>query len=120
MHAHTSSLRTALAVLISLLVFSHDAAHAHGPNDPPHQRYSLGDFKLESGQSILDCEVSFVTHGTLNADKSNAVLVLSAIGGNHHRIDFLIGPDKAFDPAKYFIICVDAIGNGLSISPSNS
>jgi homoserine O-acetyltransferase len=45
---------------------------------------------------------------------------VTAISGNHHRIDFMIGPGKALDPGKYFIICTDAIGNGLTTSPSNS
>ncbi len=111
------SLLGGLALSILLLA---NPAFAHKPDEAPHQRHALGDFKLENGQTILDCEVSFVTHGSLNADHSNAVLVLSAIGGNHHRIDFLIGPGKAFDRTKYFVICVDAIGNGLTTSPSNS
>ena len=64
--------------------------------------------------------MSYVTHGTLNADKSNAVLVVTAIGGNHHRIDHLIGPGKGIEPAKYFVISVDAISNGLTTSSSNS
>jgi homoserine O-acetyltransferase len=46
--------------------------------------------------------------------------MVTAIGGNHHRIDYLIGPDRALDPSKYFIIATDAIGNGLTTSPSNS
>ncbi|MGA2290158.1 alpha/beta fold hydrolase [Bradyrhizobium sp.] len=46
--------------------------------------------------------------------------MVTAIGGNHHRLDFMIGPGKALDPDKYFIICTDAIGNGLTTSPSNS
>jgi homoserine O-acetyltransferase/O-succinyltransferase len=62
----------------------------------------------------------YVTHGTLNADKSNAILMVTAIGGNHHRIDYLIGPGRALDPSRYFIIATDAIGNGLTTSPSNS
>jgi homoserine O-acetyltransferase len=95
-------------------------AYGHGPNDPPHQLHSLGDFKLESGEAIRDFSISYVTHGTLNAKKSNAVLMVTALGGNHHRIDYLIGPGKALDPAKYFIICTDAISNGLTTSPSNS
>ena len=41
-------------------------------------------------------------------------------GGNHHRVDHLIGPGKGIDPAKYFVIAVDAISNGLTTSPSNS
>jgi homoserine O-acetyltransferase/O-succinyltransferase len=95
-------------------------AAAHGPNDPPHQKYCMGDLKLESGQAIRDFCISYVTHGTLNAAKSNAILMVTAIGGNHHRIDYLIGPGRALDPARYFIVATDAIGNGLTTSPSNS
>lgn len=105
------------ALLLCLCCFT---VHAHGPNDPPHQKFAMGDFKLESGEVIRDFSISYVTHGTLNADKSNAILMVTAIGGNHHRIDYLIGPGKALDPSKYFIIATDAIGNGLTTSPSNS
>jgi homoserine O-acetyltransferase len=95
-------------------------AAAHTPQQPPHQSYAEGDLKLESGEAIKDFAISYVTHGTLNAKKSNAILMVTAISGNHHRIDFMIGPGKALDPDKYFIICTDAIANGLSTSPSNS
>ena len=61
-----------------------------------------------------------MTHGTLNAKKSNVILMVTALGGNHRRLDFMIGPGKALDPEKYFIVCTDAISNGLSTSPSNS
>lgn len=87
---------------------------------PDQSFYSEGDFKLESGEVIRDFKISYVTHGTLNEQKSNAILMTSSLGGNRHRIDFLIGPGKAYDPAKYFIICTDAIGNGQTTSPSNS
>jgi homoserine O-acetyltransferase len=107
----------AVAVFTAALTVS---AFAHTPNDPPHQNFALGDLKLESGEAIKDFSISYVTHGTLNADKSNAILMVTAIGGNHHRIDYLIGPGRALDPSKYFIICTDAIGNGLTTSPSNS
>ena len=108
---------------IALAVFSaflDGSAFAHAPSDPPHQSFPTGDLKLESGESIRDFSISYVTHGTLNANKSNAVLMVTSIGGKHHRIDYLIGPGRALDPAKYFIICTDAIGNGLTTSPSNS
>ncbi|MCP4104233.1 MAG: alpha/beta fold hydrolase [Desulfobacteraceae bacterium] len=85
-----------------------------------HHLFSVGDLKLESGQVIKDFAISYVTHGKLNANKSNAVLMCSSLVGNHHRIDFMIGPGKALDTSKYFVICTDAIGNGLSTSPSNS
>ena len=92
----------------------------HGPNQPPHQLYRIGDLKLESGETIKDFSISYVTHGTLNAKKSNAILMVTAVSGNHHRLDFMIGPGKALDTNKYFIIATDAISNGLTTSPSNS
>ena len=96
------------------------SALAHTPSQPPHQSYRIGDLALESGEVIKDFAISYVTHGTLNAKKSNAILMVTAISGNHHRLDFLIGPGKALDTDKYFIVCTDAIGNGLTTSPSNS
>ena len=95
-------------------------AAAHSPQQPPHQLFSEGDLKLESGEAIKDFSISYVTHGKLNEKKSNAILMVTAISGNHHRIDFMIGPGKPLDPDKYFIICTDAISNGLTTSPSNS
>jgi homoserine O-acetyltransferase len=107
-----------LAVLATILTAG--GALAHRPDQAPHQLYKIGDFKLESGEVIKDFAISYVTHGTLNAKKSNAILMVTAISGNHHRLDFMIGPGKALDTNKYFIICTDAIGNGLTTSPSNS
>jgi homoserine O-acetyltransferase len=102
------------------LVLRAGIALAHSPEQAPHQRFEEGDLTLESGEIIKDFAISYVTHGTLNDKKSNAILMTSSIAGNHHRIDFLIGPGKALDTNKYFIIATDAIGNGLSTSPSNS
>jgi len=109
-----------IAYLAAAALFVSLPASAHTPQQAPHQLYSEGDFKLESGEVIKDFSISYVTHGTLNANKSNAILMVTAISGNHHRLDFMIGPGKALDPDKYFIICTDAIGNGLTTSPSNS
>jgi len=105
---------------IFLSVILTTLAYAHNPNQPPHQIYKMGDLKLESGDVIKDFAISYVTHGTLNAKKSNAILMVTAISGNHHRLDFMIGPGKALDTNKYFIIATDAIANGLTTSPSNS
>ncbi len=88
--------------------------------DRPHQIGALGDLPLESGETIVDAHLCYVTHGTLDAGRDNAILVLSAIGATHHRLDFLIGEGRALDPSRHCVICVDALGNGLSISPSNS
>ncbi len=88
--------------------------------DAPHRELALGDLKLESGEAIVDYRQSYVTHGTLDAGRSNAVLICASLSGTHHRLDFLIGPGKALDPARWFVIATDPIGNGLSTSPSNS
>jgi len=111
--------RLAVLMGVALLVVT-TATVAHTPSQPPHQLFSEGDLKLESGEVIKDFSISYVTHGTLNAKKSNAILVVTAISGNHHRVDFMIGPGKALDPDKYFIIATDAVSNGLTTSPSNS
>src|SRR6187431_3759636 len=122
--AHTASQgesqmnRIGYAVTAVLLLSLPTAAHT--PQQPPHQAYGEGDLKLESGEVIRDFSISYVTHGQLNDKKSNAILMVTAISGNHHRLDFLIGPGKALDTDKYFIVCTDAIANGFSTSPSNS
>ena len=91
-----------------------------GMIEAPHCQASLGDLRLESGEAVRDFQLSYVTHGKLNAERDNAILVAASLSGNHHRLDFLIGPGKALDPARHFVVCVDPIGNGLSTSPSNS
>jgi len=92
-----------LFVSLVCLLAACGVALAHTPNQPPHQTYRIGDLTLESGEVIKDFAISYVTHGTLNASKSNAILMVTAISGNHHRLDFMIGPGKALDPEKYFI-----------------
>jgi homoserine O-acetyltransferase len=117
MLAHMRTIARSLALAA---VLASAGALAHTPNQPPHQLYKIGDLTLESGETIRDFSISYVTHGKLNEKKSNAILMVTAVSGNHHRLDFMIGPGKALDTDKYFIICTDAISNGLTTSPSNS
>jgi homoserine O-acetyltransferase len=88
--------------------------------DREHQECSIGDLVLESGKTLLDCHLTWVEHGSRNAEGNNTVLACCAIGSSHHRLDFLIGEGKALDPSRLHIIVIDALGNGLSNSPSNS
>jgi homoserine O-acetyltransferase/O-succinyltransferase len=85
-----------------------------------HRYLDLGDFRLESGETIREFVLSYVLHGAMNADRSNVILGVTAIGSSHHRLDFLIGPDRALDTDRYCVIVADAIGNGLTTSPSTS
>lgn len=90
------------------------------PSTVSQQRFELGDFELVSGAIIENCFLSYVMHGTRSQDGPNVIVVTSAIAGNAHRLDFLIGTGKAFDLQTYCIISIDALGNGQSSSSSNS
>ena len=56
----------------------------------------------------------------LNAAKDNVVVFPSRYAGTHADQTYLIGPGKALDPEKYFIVCINMLGSGLSSSPSNT
>ncbi|WP_158811026.1 alpha/beta fold hydrolase [Beijerinckia sp. L45] len=88
--------------------------------EPGLESFEIGDLPLESGTVIHDFNIAYRTEGTLNAAKSNVVLMVTAIGGNHHRIDYLIGPGRGLDTDHLFVIKTNAIGNGLTTSPSTS
>ncbi len=80
----------------------------------------LGDFRLENGQIIQDCRIGYRTFGALNAEKSNAILFPTWFGGTSKSLAGYVGPDKMIDSTRYFVIAVDALGDGISSSPSNS
>jgi homoserine O-acetyltransferase/O-succinyltransferase len=114
-----------LCALLGMALGVAGIAHAHWEDQPPHQMAHLGELKLEGGGVIPDLKMSYVTHGKLNAAKDNAILFLHGFGGNHHLLDHIIGPGRALDTDKYFIICSDQLGatqTGYehSTSPSNS
>jgi homoserine O-acetyltransferase len=81
---------------------------------------ALGDFKLRSGQAILDCRIGYRTFGKLNQQKSNAIIFPTWASGTTEQLKSNIGPDRLVDTDKYFVIAIDALGNGVSSSPSNS
>jgi homoserine O-acetyltransferase len=77
---------------------------------------------LESGEILSPVTLAYETCGTLNIEKSNGILVLHALSGDAHAAGFhagdknpgwwdaLIGPGKAFDTDRYFVICSNVIG----------
>jgi homoserine O-acetyltransferase len=81
---------------------------------------SLGDFHLENGQTIRNCRVAYRTFGKLSADKSNAILFTSWFTGTTKQLAGFMGAANMLDTSRYFVIAVDAIGDGDSTSPSNS
>ncbi|SKA10542.1 homoserine O-acetyltransferase [Enhydrobacter aerosaccus] len=78
---------------------------------------------LECGVELGPYRVAYQTYGTLNADKSNAVLICHPltcdqfvaekhpVTGKEGWWDSLVGPGKVLDPARYFIICVNVLGH---------
>ncbi len=105
-----STMRFACAVLFCSLAAA----------QPQLQTASLGTCALEKGGVIRDCRITYRVFGTLNAAKSNAVLFPTWFTGTSKDLAGLIAPGAPVDPGKYFVIAVDAFGNGASSSPSNS
>jgi len=79
---------------------------------------------LQSGASLRDYTLAYETYGTLNADKSNAVLVCHALNASHHVAgvyenqahsegwwDNMIGPGKPVDTTRFFVIGVNNLGS---------
>lgn len=89
----------------------------HGPYD----MIGIGALDLEEGGKMPDCQLAVATFGALNAAKDNAILIPTWYSGTNKIMEQVyIGEGRALDPAKYFIIVVNQIGNGLSTSPNNT
>jgi homoserine O-acetyltransferase len=82
--------------------------------------FVIANFHTESGVSLPKAIVVYGTYGHLNADGSNAVLLPSHYMANFHGYEWLIGPDRALDPSKLFLVATELFGNGRSSSPSNT
>jgi homoserine O-acetyltransferase len=116
-----TSLRRTTALLIAIFVAASCALQAQSPPGEATQQFaSLGDFKLRSGEIIRDFKIGYRTLGKLNAAKSNAVLWCTALGGRSDDLLQYVGSRNVVDTDRYFVVLVDAIGNGVSSSPSNS
>lgn len=82
------------------------------------------DFSFESGRVLSSVSIAYETYGRLNEAKDNAILVCHALTGSAHAAglnradeqkpgwwDAMIGPGKAFDTNKYFVICSNFLGS---------
>ena len=76
---------------------------------------------LESGEKLNSFDLMIETYGELNKARSNAILICHAFSGNHHAAgqsnefglgwwDQIIGPSKAIDTDKYFVVCCNNLG----------
>lgn len=92
-----------------------------------------GEIQLQSGATLGPITLAYETYGQLNADRSNAILICHAWSGDAHVAgrhspddpkpgwwDDAVGPGKAFDTDKYFVVCSNVIGGcGGSTGPSS-
>ena len=85
-----------------------------------YEIFDLGDVRLQRGATLRDCKLAYKTFGKLNAAKDNAIVYPTWYSGQHYDNEWLIGSGMALDPANYFIIIPNMLGNGLSSSPSNT
>src|SRR5262245_32769355 len=97
-----------------------DQAMAAAAELPREGVFPLGDLSLQSGTVLRDAKLAYKTHGQLDSARTNAILYPTQFGAQHGDVEWIIGPGRALDPGRYFIIVLDQLGNGLSSSPSNT
>jgi homoserine O-acetyltransferase len=93
---------------------------AWGLEAPVRHEFVIKNFKTESGVVLPEARVVYGTYGHLNAAHDNAVLLPSHYMAKLNGYEWLMGPDKALDPAKLFLVTTELFGNGSSSSPSNT
>ena len=114
-------LRVLASAAVGALMAPRRVAAAQAASQVPREGvFELGDLPLQSGGTLRKAKLAYKTHGELNGAKSNVILYPTQFAAQHNDIEWLIGPGRALDPDKYFIIVLDQLGNGLSSSPSNT
>lgn len=79
-------------------------------------------FVMKRGNELIDAKMAYETWGRLNADASNAILILTGLSPNAHAAsnagnpeagwwEAMLGPDKAIDTNRWFVICVNSLGS---------
>lgn len=85
-----------------------------------NQEYAgIGDLRLQSGETIRECMIGYRIYGEICADSSNIILYPSWFGGTSAHIGSLISIHNFIDTNAFAVLAVDALGNGISSSPSN-
>src|ERR1700675_2989864 len=100
-------------------VFAQEAAESKADKGERHE-FVIANFKTESGAVLPQARVVYGTYGRLNDAKDNVVLLPSHYMANFHGYEWLIGPDRALDPGRLFLVATELFGNGRSGSPSNT
>src|SRR5437763_11531556 len=93
---------------------------AWGLATPVRHEFVIKDFKTESGVVLPEARVVYGTYGHLNAAHDNVILLPSHYMAKLTGYEWLMGPGKALDPEKLFLVTTELFGNGSSSSPSNT
>ena len=117
-----------IGVVVGLLILALAPAHAQDLITKK-QVFELSSFTTQSGRTLKNVKVGWESYGTLNADKSNAILICHFFSGTGHAAgkyaeaekvagywDAIIGPGKAIDTTKYFVFSSDTLVN---LSPAD-
>jgi homoserine O-acetyltransferase len=115
-------MRTAvLALLTSVASLAALPAAAQPAPTLERHEFVIRDFRTESGVVLPEARLVYTTLGTLNAARSNAILLPSHYMANFNGYNWLIGDrDRALNPARDFLVLTELFGNGRSSSPGNT
>jgi len=108
------------ALIVSALLCSIATTVAAQEKEPVQHEFVIRKFKTESGVELPEARIVYGTYGHLNAAGNNVVLLPSHYMAEMHGYGWLIGPGKALDPNKLFLVTSELFGNGRSSSPSNT
>jgi homoserine O-acetyltransferase len=110
-------LRAAAALVLAL---APSAVRAQRVDRAEHHEFIADNFRTESGVVLPKAVIVYGTYGHLDAARDNAVLLPSHYMANHHGYEWLIGPGRALDTTKLYLVATELFGNGHSSSPSNT
>jgi homoserine O-acetyltransferase/O-succinyltransferase len=103
-----------------LLSLFASAPSAWSLEKPVRHEFVIRNFKTESGVLLPEAHVVYGTYGHLNATHDNVILLPSHYMAKLNGYEWLMGPGKALDPEKLFLVTTELFGNGSSTSPSNT
>ena len=111
-------------LLVSQIVIAQESKPPAAVSSPAEKgerhEFVITNFRTESGVTLPRALVVYGTYGHLNAARDNAVLLPSHYMANFHGYEWLIGPDRALDTSKLYLVATELFGNGHSSSPSNT
>lgn len=117
-----------------------EATGQNTPNEPgevglvePRDFHSAEPFTCDSGQTLSEFNLRYETYGRLNRERDNTILILHALSGDHHCAGIhqltdrkpgwwnnLIGPGKAVDTNRFYVLCSNVLGGCQGSTGPNS